>query len=221
MLGGAGRDTLIGTMEDKFDGGRGVDTLDLSGSPVAVAVDLQGTGRFTSVAISASPDGFLHADLGEFQDGVAKKIENVIGSSMNDFILGNALENFLSGGGGDDIIGARSTVDNGVDQLFGNDGNDELYAGNSNDVLTGGAGSDKFVFDPESTTGDWVVMDYTPNEDTAYLFPYTGTVSWSTTEYLGALSAVANLPGGDSITFYNVANPADIDLVTTNAWPGP
>jgi Ca2+-binding RTX toxin-like protein len=220
LLGGGGNDTLVGTGDDTFDGGKGIDTLDLSGSQIAMAIDIQGSGTFTGVNITTRENGFLTAELLEGTEltGVAKGIENIVATSYNDFVMGNALANVLHGGDGDDMISAKSTTDAAVDQLFGDNGNDELFAGGGNDVLTGGEGDDKFVFDPADRDGDWVVMDYTAGEDSAFLFPYSGTVSWSTVEYLGELSAVANLEGGDTITFYNVSDPTQIVLTASTIW---
>lgn len=222
LLGGAGDDKLIGTGQDRFDGGRGVDTLDLSGSTTAMAVDLQGTGSFADVLITTDTNGFLNVDFtSEWATGVAKSIENIIGTSMSDFLIGNALENLIYGGDGNDMISAHSLNDAAVDQLFGEAGNDELAAGSGNDVLTGGAGADKFIFDPNGANGQWVVMDYTAGTDSAYLFPYSGSITWSQTSHLGKLSAKATFDGGDSVTFYNVPDSSQIDLVATLAWPGP
>ena len=223
LLGGAGNDLLIGTMDDRFDGGRGIDTLDLSGSPTAVGVDLWGLGTFYSdVQITRDPSGYLAVDLGDVElSGVAKAIENIIGSSYNDWLIGNGLENILRGGDGDDAISAAHH-DGVADHLFGDAGNDELFAGGGNDELTGGSGADRFVFDPNSANGDWIVHDYSQAEgDKVALFPYTGDVSWSSVDYQGTPSLLASFGDGDSITFVGITDYSQIDIAATLAWPGP
>lgn len=223
LMGGEGNDTLTGTMDDLFDGGRGIDTLDLSASPVAVGIDIQGYGTFYRdvVVRDSNGDGFLDTDLGEGTAGVAKEIENIIGSAFNDFIFGNRLENFIRGGDGDDYISTAQS-DTYADKLLGEGGNDELYAGSGNDELTGGPGADKFSFDPLSNSGDWIVHDYSKTEgDKVFLFPFDGEIGWTTVEYGGLNSLRANFADGDSITFVGVANVSDIDIIASTAWPGP
>jgi Ca2+-binding RTX toxin-like protein len=223
LLGGAGNDHLVGTMDDSFDGGRGVDTLDLSGSPTAIGVDLSGLGAFfPDVSVTMAPNGFLVAEPGSELSGVAKSLENVIGSDFNDFIFSNNLENFLRGGAGDDYISA-SRPDGVADKLFGDDGNDELFSGGGNDELTGGTGADKFSFDPAKYDGDWVVHDYSRSEgDQVFLFPYSGDQpTWTAVNHGGISSMRADFADGDSITFVGITDYTQIDLVATTAWPGP
>jgi Ca2+-binding RTX toxin-like protein len=85
-------------------------------------------------------------------------IENAIGSSSNDVILGNGAVNNLRGGNGRDYIEGRA----GNDKLYGNAGNDTLIGGNGSDrlvgyssgseydILTGGSGTDTFVLGESS-----------------------------------------------------------------------
>ena len=222
LLGGDGNDWLAGTMEDVFDGGRGIDTLDFSGSPTAVGVDLLGSGKFfPDIEITRGSDGYLDVFLNAASEisGVAGGIENIVGSRGNDWLVGNRFENTIRGGDGDDAI-APGLDNNSSDQYFGEDGNDELVAGGGNDQLTGGAGADKFVFDPNHWDGQWVVHDYSKDEDDeVLLFPYSGTVTWSEVDHLGTASLRASFDGGDSITFVGITDPMQIVLIETTMWP--
>jgi Ca2+-binding RTX toxin-like protein len=223
LLGGEGNDTLSGTMDDTFDGGRGIDTLDLSGSPTAVGVDLGGYGAFyTQISSTPDPDGYLDVDLGDTQlEGVARAIENIIGSSYNDWLMGNYLENIIRGGSGDDVI-SPGLNDRSTDFFYGDDGNDEIFAGGGDDQLTGGSGADMFVFDPVSNDGDWVIQDYSKADgDQVLLFPYDGALAWSPVDYLGTPSMQATFDGGDTLTFVGVTAVSDIDMASTMSWPGP
>ena len=77
-IGGLGADTLTG--------GDDIDTADYSASSGAVTIDLAGgTGSG-----------------GHAQGDVLATIENVIGSNSGDNITGDALDNVLSGGAGND-----------------------------------------------------------------------------------------------------------------------
>lgn len=223
LLGGDGNDRLIGAMDDIFDGGRGTDTIDFSGSTTAVGVDIQGYGSFMPDIQVFRSGGSLWVDLGDRTfSGVARSIENIIGSQFNDFLIGNRSENIIHGGDGDDAIGASTTGDVAIDQLFGDGGDDELFAGSGNDRLTGGDGADRFVFDPTYSNGDWVVMDYDKLDgDRVSLFPYSGGFTWSMVDHQGTASVRADFADGDSIIFVGITDPTQIDITETLSWPGP
>lgn len=220
LNGGPGDDFLIGTMADRYDGGRGIDTIDLSGSPTAVGVNLVGLTSFFDVTITTDENGFLDIQSGEAVNGVAKNIENIVGSDYNDWLLGNGLENLIRGGGGDDSLSVQHS-DGRVDKLFGDDGNDELFVGSGDDEMTGGAGADKFVVNPGSLDGHWVIHDFNLAEgDRAYAFPYSGDVAWASVDYLGTPSLQAQFVGGDTLTFVGITDTSSLDLIVTSAWPG-
>lgn len=74
-------------------------------------------------------------------------IEAVFGSSYNDTLTGNDLDNYLEGQEGNDVLaGGKGNDmlygDNGKDVLQGGDGDDWLYGGAGNDALLGGGGND-------------------------------------------------------------------------------
>ncbi len=100
-------------------------------------------------------------------------IEAVKTGSGDDTIIGNAADNFLSGGAGNDLIYGRGGDDKlkgnkgqddlrggsgadillgggGRDRLYGNDGDDILDGGSGRDRLVGGDGADTFVFNAGS-----------------------------------------------------------------------
>jgi Ca2+-binding RTX toxin-like protein len=65
-------------------------------------------------------------------------IENIIGTSANDTITGNSLDNLIITGAGDDTIYGGD----GNDLLLGEAGDDLLYGGEGDDALVGGQGED-------------------------------------------------------------------------------
>jgi len=107
LQGGDGADVLIGAgNNDVLDGGGGLqDTVDYSAAPNSVNIDLS--------ANSASQDGYLATDI-------VLDVENVVGSSNDDVMTGDA---------------AANTLDSGA-------GNDDLYASTGSDSIDGGSGSD-------------------------------------------------------------------------------
>lgn len=95
----------------------------------------------------ANPNGTLNK--GRVLDIVNKLLANVekvvlhgdMGKSLNDVILGDVVDEFISGGlGNDKLIGGG-----GVDILDGGAGNDQLFGGDDGNDLRGGAGKDKLV----------------------------------------------------------------------------
>lgn len=126
LEGGAGRDIL--------SGGEGIDTATYSTSTARLAVNL---------AAHVGAQGLEGDALGD----QLLDIENIIGGSGNDTIIGNNAVNLLYGGVGNDELRGGS----GNDQLFGeggddivagDDGHDKLYGHTGNDTMSGGAGND-------------------------------------------------------------------------------
>ena len=76
----------------------------------------------------------LHRQCALFRGDAHGYIENAIGGSGSDSIVGNDVSNVLSGGAGND-------------SLFGGNGNDTLVSGLGADVMWGGAGNDTYLVD--------------------------------------------------------------------------
>jgi Ca2+-binding RTX toxin-like protein len=114
LWGNAGDDTFLGGSGiDSFAGGSGNDTVTYESSDAGVAINLA-TG-----AVSG----------GDATGDSLNSIENVIGSTHDDSLTGDAGANRLDGSSGDDLI-------------WGGDGNDILIGGHGADVLSGGNGID-------------------------------------------------------------------------------
>jgi Ca2+-binding RTX toxin-like protein len=161
MIGGAGDDTIVGTAaNNRLVGGPGDDLLrGKAGDDVLVG----GPGRDwlfgdagSDTADYSDRTASLHISLdGRFDDGergerdnVFPDVENVVGGSGNDVIVGSSRANRLEGRGGNDTI----TGGAGADRLYGGDGDDTLDArdGITDAVLDGGAGTnDRARKDPQ------------------------------------------------------------------------
>jgi serralysin len=154
----AGGNRIFATV---WDGG-GIDTYDLSAYSSDLSLDLRPgeSSSFSPVQIANLGAGnyasgnIYNALL--YQGNLASLIENAIGGTGNDTILGNQADNSLSGGAGndtltgaagDDVLAGQSgndilNGDDGADELYGSSGNDTLNGGNNDDLLNGGTGAD-------------------------------------------------------------------------------
>ncbi len=90
------------------DGG-GNDTLDASGSAVGVSLDLQ-PAHLSSVGLTAQ--GL--APVENLGVSVGTMIENAIGSAHDDVVMGNAINNRLTGGLGNDWLDGLAGTDTAV-----------------------------------------------------------------------------------------------------------
>lgn len=203
LLGGDGDDILVDDIDGAyFDGGRGIDTLDLSAVTANVGVDLQGSGWIYL--------GVEHQDHGDHTsttwtttlEGRAACLENATLGSGNDLIIGNGSINILKGGGGNDVIGGRA----GDDALIGGDGADWLWGEAGNDRLTGGAGADRFGFE-RNQPGHDVIVDFDKNEDALSFFGIDPPTRWEQVTVEGKLSLRAYFDGGNqSVTLLGITS---------------
>ena len=132
IFGGAGDDYLVGGTgtgwpSDILNGGVGNDTASYITATFGVAASLaEGTGWQGD----ATGDKFI-------------SIENLEGSSYNDFLIGDNGNNVLTGLAGNDTLEGRA----GDDTLDGGAGEDTLWGGDGNDILRGGSEKDTLVGD--------------------------------------------------------------------------
>lgn len=96
---GSGDDWLQGSLrENRLNGGDGRDTVDYSNRYRPIDVALAG-----SVAAGVSVDGKA--------EDVILNIENVVGGKADDRLVGDGLGNWLTGGGGDDLLRGKGGAD--------------------------------------------------------------------------------------------------------------
>ena len=173
-----------------WDGG-GNDTLDFSGFGQAQTIDLRG-GDFSNV-------GGLTGNVAIAYGAV---VENALGGSGNDAIIGNQVANVLTGGAGADTMSGEG----GDDRLLGGGGNDQLDGGSGSDTLDGGDGDDRILGSPGigptggGHEGDYYMggagadtIDGGPGNDHIYGNELT-TVA-------GAADGADSLSGGDGIDY--------------------
>lgn len=125
-----GHDTM------SYAGARDV-TIDLRAAHLGYA---QGSGGYISFA-SEIYGGFTIAN------GV--EIEDAVGGSGRDIIIGNDVRNTMSGNDGNDAMAGLD----GRDTLLGGGGRDVLIGGEAADTLNGGKGADAFIYQALSESG--------------------------------------------------------------------
>ena len=118
LYGGTGNDRLHGGAgHDQLFGGAGTDTADFSDATIGLSVSLDELAN-------DGPGG---------ADNVHGDVENVLGGSGADTLVGSALPNLLVGNGGDDTLRGGA----GRDTLIGGNGKDKLFGDADDDLLIG------------------------------------------------------------------------------------
>ncbi len=141
LYGEAGNETLFGEAgSDLIDGGIEIDTVSYGNSPSGVVVNINEAKNYEN------PGGSLHTTIvttsliptdtepnftiaaGTAKDGFGtidtlRNLENIIGSGFDDVLIGNNLDNHISGLVGNDL-------------LVGNAGNDSLDGGDGIDTVS-------------------------------------------------------------------------------------
>jgi serralysin len=151
-----------------WDGG-GTDTLDFSGYTQDQKISLK-NGTFSDV-------GGLKGNVGIAYNAI---IENAIGGSGNDLLVGNDRANELKGG----------------------DGKDRLYGAGGADTLWGGKGEDELVFGKisESTQANPDrIMDFVSGEDKVDVSGITASLGKQSLTFVSAFSGAS----GEAILTYD------------------
>jgi Ca2+-binding RTX toxin-like protein len=158
----------------------GNDTFDFSGYGQQQTIDLN-SEHFSSVG----------GDTHNVSIAQNVTIENAIGGSGDDTIIGNHAANAINGGAGNDHI-------------YGNDGADLLNGGAGVDTMMGGGGDDVYWVD---NSGDRVIE--LPNEGVDTVYSDLSFILPANVERL-ALNGSADLSGTgngqDSVLFGNIGN---------------
>ncbi|MEJ6486802.1 Calx-beta domain-containing protein [Nostoc punctiforme UO1] len=141
------------TIQETSTGGN--DTISFSGTSTDVRLNL---GVITTQTVNSNLKLILSAN---------NVIENIVGGSGSDRLIGNSLNNNLNGGSGNDVLTGRS-------------GADILIGGAGNDILSGGTESDRFWYSSgraftSSDFGNDTLTDFTSAGDKLVLSKLTFT----------------------------------------------
>lgn len=181
---GDNRLDLRGGTELAVFGGRGNDRYLISGSEVLSESAAGGHDRVTSTGSFDLPEHIedLHLVGEALRGGGNTQGNRLVGNGLDNRLTGHDGDDVLLGLGGDDrlqgdrgddrLLGGAGNDDlsggRGDDRLIGGAGDDRLEGGLGDDVLVGGAGEDRFVFDcvrPSESLGDDRIVDFVQEED--------------------------------------------------------
>jgi len=194
LYGGDGNDRLEGDGgNDTLDGGSGADILDGGDGTDTVTYE----NAYSGVALSLVSGG----TSGDAEGDIYDRIEQVIGTSFDDTILGTNGNDILDGG------------DGGADYIDGGAGNDIIMAGQNGkyrpdavtDTLYGGSGSDTFVFNPLYRAAQAIISDFEVGVDHIDLSGYGLTADSISTNYIDIVSSSI----GTSILVRSPDDPSD------------
>ena len=129
LQGRGGNDRLNGGAgNDSIDGGTDIDTVIYETSPNGVVVNINESQGYSNTAYPSDIEPNFTIAAGTAFDGFGstdtlRNLENIIGSTYNDILIGNAQQNTLNGLAGNDL-------------LVGNGGDDILDGGNGIDTVS-------------------------------------------------------------------------------------
>jgi len=210
LNGGALADTLIGGGgNDYLNGGGGADTLRGGGGNDSYFVDSLAD---TVVELAGEGTDDVRTALGTNAAiyTLAANVENLTGmSNAGQTVAGNALDNVLTMGGGNDVLDLSA---GGNDMASGGGGNDYIYFGaafTADDVIVGGAGTDTvgLLGNYNLTLG----ANTLSGVETFSLL--SGTAAGGTEHVTYSITTVdANVPAGGRLTVYAGGLLADESL---------
>ncbi len=166
MYGGGGNNSLAGLAGNDWLEGQGGDDLLNGGSGNDFLFG--GSGNDTASYHDEFSGVLVDLGLAVVQNTVGsgndllQSIENLIGSTHDDWLIGNGVDNQLHGGlGADQMFGGE-----GADILLGENGNDNLFGGDGNDLLSGGSGIDwaSYLF---QSSGVWINLTTENSQNTS------------------------------------------------------
>ena len=135
LTGGAGNDQLSGGTEDDFlSGGAGADVLD-GGDGVDMVAYYQFTPSGGTIGVTASLEN-SSINTGDAAGDTYVSIENLVGTFVDDTLIGNSGNNIIDGVSGADVFNGRGGLD----------------------TIRGVGGGDTFVFDSAIGAGNLVTI---------------------------------------------------------------
>ncbi|HSH97045.1 MAG: hypothetical protein ACAH07_11790 [Methylophilaceae bacterium] len=225
ISGGIGNDSLIGgTGNDLLEGGAGADTfVGGTASQVDSGIDTVtyiNSGSAVVVNMADNTVGLTHSNINVTEQGDAAGdqfdgIENIIGSTHDDQIIGNSLANNINGGLGNDTIegmGGQDTL-NGGGTIAEGDGTNTLSFEHS--ALTTGITATLTTLSDVTNTGNAVITNFTNITGSAFNDLLIGDSNINTLIGGGGDDTLEGLGGADILNGGTGNNTASYDHAST------
>jgi Ca2+-binding RTX toxin-like protein/pimeloyl-ACP methyl ester carboxylesterase len=184
-----------GAGDDLYDGGDGLDTVWYTSTKAGIQVDL-----------NAAKD---HATGSEIDVDQLFSIENIVGGSGDDNILGNGVANRLVGLDGNDFLRGNG----GNDVLLGGNGNDTLYGDGSTVVTLVSDDPNIVSFDGSGFDATRITSASVAALNDGYVMLYAGLPFWNNDQTGLATSA-------DGITWTKYSSDPVISNTNSPSWAG-
>ncbi|MFC0409466.1 Hint domain-containing protein [Roseomonas elaeocarpi] len=184
-----------GSGNDRLDGGAGNDTLIGSGG----SDTLDGGAGADSMVGGSSGDVYVVDNVGDVVVEQDNSGTDLVNTTLNTYTLGNYLENLTFTGTGN-FIGNGNALDNVITGGSGNDtingglGNDTISGGGGSDSLIGGGGTDTVQFANAFATYSFTVNDATNSATVAGNGATTTTQGFTNYVFSDRTVTFANLP---------------------------
>ncbi|MBN8992531.1 MAG: hypothetical protein J0H42_30200 [Rhizobiales bacterium] len=215
LYGGKGNDVLVGgTGDDRMAGGAGNDVyLVDSVNDKVVELSVKHDSLRHLVRVDSGGIDEIRTTLATYSlannASISGNVENLSFIGSGNFTgTGNALNNVLSGGSGDDTLRGGDGNDvlrggKGNDKLFGDAGNDTLVGGEGADTMSGGKGNDIYYVD---NAGDIV-------QEGGRVFASNGGSHWGD---MGGIDEVRTTLSNYSLSTSNAATANDFRGIIEN-----
>jgi Ca2+-binding RTX toxin-like protein len=206
LLGQGGDDTLVGgTGGDELIGGSGNDTASYAGALSGVSASLASGGSW-----------------GDADGDTFESVENLTGSSFDDFLAGDANVNILDGGSGDDtLVGGGDG-----DELIGGSGIDAAsYLGSASRVIVnlisgagfGGDAEGDTLNEIEDVIGSYHADELTGDAEANWLYGSEGN---DTLKGGGGADVLQGGFGSDTVRYGDSGSGVTVDLLTRSGLGG-
>ncbi|MEX0309811.1 MAG: calcium-binding protein, partial [Tateyamaria sp.] len=206
VIGSLGNDTVRGSGNidhylyvggfDTYDGGGNRDLVSFELLPFSVRVDLSRSDGARTADKKTIPGSGQLRQLMELES-----VNRAIGTEFNDYLIGDALDNRLWGGAGNDVLNGGATADPGYDDhLFGGAGRDILIGAigvdavfASENIYDGGEGDDTIDFSGHSNA---VNFDLVKGDGNDLVIGVERLVGGAGNDILGGSDGADTLDGG-------------------------
>jgi len=218
LTGGVGNDTLEGLGgADALIGGDGIDTVSFDHAAIAVVASLTTSFRNGATVAQEGDAGDISLlTAGDTYSG----IENMVGSHLNDTLIGDSGDNSIYGGAGDDKLEGMGGAH---DTLYGGSGSNTASYAHAG-AVSGSSGVTALLLTPLDSTGNTgdaagdVYYDISNLEGSDFNDTLQGNDSANTLVGMAGDDTLEGLAGADILIGNDLPNDGPYDLNNTASY---